>query len=163
MHSIHLDLPHFHWLFTTSSILVTTGNPHSPSHEIMYPYLYREFKTNKISSICLTNHTLGPMLGCFLFQAHNDQWYILSRLYNCTSFLYQEPFLRFCPHQESHLIPSDTSMHQREQGLAVCLAGWVEHCQYPFSSSKPSQGSQRLSSRIKSDCLREGANHLCLL
>lgn len=81
----------------------------------MYPYLYREFRTNEISSNCITNHALGPVFGCSQLQDHYDQWFILTSMYNYTSILYLEPFLRSYPQQGSHATPSDTSMLQSKQ------------------------------------------------
>jgi hypothetical protein len=132
-------------------------------HETIHPYQYREYKTNKISSNCFTNHALGPILGCSQLPAQNHQCFMLACSDNCTSVLYLELFLRSCPHQRSHAKPSETSMLQMEQGLAVCHAGWVEHCQYPFSYNKPSQMLTKFDFQDKSEYLREGANHPCLL
>lgn len=118
-----------------------------PLLETMYPYQYREFKRNNISSNYFTNHALGPILRCSQLPAHNHKCFMLACLDNCTSVLYLELFLRSCPQQGSHAKPSDTSMLQREQRLAVCHAVWIEHCQYPLSSSIPLKCSQTLTLR----------------
>jgi hypothetical protein len=61
IHSIHLDLPLFHWLFTTPSTSVTTGMPHSlfPWDNVFIPIQRIQNKQNvfKVSQqLCIRSN-----------------------------------------------------------------------------------------------------------
>lgn len=120
-----------------------------PLLETMYPYQYREFKRNNISSNCFTNHALGPILGCSQLPAHNHKCFMLACSDNCTLVLYLELFLRSCPQQGSHF-------YAPEGTTSSCVPCSLDRALsiFPFLKHPP-QMLTNFDFEDKSECLKK--------